>query len=663
MAYSLERTVKDADLVPISGAQIYVYDAEGALATLVTAGGAPTDNPAVSDALGYAAIFTAEQGYFTLKYLWGGRLRYVETQALAGSAPLTIAVDEATEQANIAQAFALTLEANAAGGYYNSVAEGVADAAVEVGEAFNVIADGRHYVAQKTAADAGEIVAEYNTTGAALLVGQVNASAFAGANDTASLNAAIAAAADLGAGAKVWLERDYSVTGITNPYGIELVGPGRALVPITGGTQQLNSYADVPGRYVIGEEYLDRVMQRLKLGASGSSGRIGCFLYGDSTVAGGYMSMSTVNLVARLFHARGIGNIGITNRGVASTTVADLNVLADLSATTDLAIIKYGINDGGNPDGTRLATFATTLDSKLTAIRAAANGGRGNLAIVLVGPNATADTPNGRDERWYEQLRGIYVAAARKHKCCYVDVYGYMRDARGGATVGWDDPYSDGRGVHPTDSVGARIWGLVVDAIIPNGWSQWWGTSQFRNVTNTSNAPSASAAPSAFLTGIDHARATVGNGWPIDGFVVSHRNPDGGAVQMLYPFTANDTRVLMRTANVSGDTWNRWTGAPEGLTLQNSWVSFGGTFGTAKAYIDAAKTVHCIGSIKSGTTTAGTLLFTLPAGMRPPADELCICAGSTGTVAVKIATNGEATLVTAGDATQTSLTGIKFLAA
>ncbi len=479
------------------------------------------------------------------------------------------------------------------------------------------------------------------------------------ADDTDEVNAATAAA---GPNGLVQLDGDFLVTDWVNPYGVQTVGPGKVVKAITGGVQQLNTYADVPGRYVYGEEYLDRVMQRLKLGASGSSGQIGCFLYGDSTVAGGYMSMSTVDLVKRLFHVRGIGNIAVTNRGVAGTTVSSLNVLADLAPTTDLAIIKYGINDGGNPDGTRLATFQTTLDAKLTAIRAAANGGRGNLAIVLVGPNATSDTPNGRDERWYEQLRGIYVEAARKHKCCYVDAYAYMRDARGGATVGWDDPYSDGRAIHPTDSVGARIWGLVVDAIIPNGWAQWWGTSVHRNVTNTANAPSASAAPSQFLTGIDHARATVGNGWPIDGFVVSHRNPDGGVIQFLYPFVANDTRVLVRTANISGDTWNRWTGAPENLTLQNSWVNYGGSFRAPWAYIDHAKTVHVEGMIKSGTTTPGTLLFTLPAGMRPPAEVICFGPSNGGLVQFKVATNGNVTLQSTGDAAWTSLSGIIFLA-
>lgn len=74
----------------------------------------------------------------------------------------------AASSANIAQAFALTLESNAAGGFYASLAEGIADAAVEVGEAFNIIENGRHYVGRKTAADAGEIIAEYSTVGADL---------------------------------------------------------------------------------------------------------------------------------------------------------------------------------------------------------------------------------------------------------------------------------------------------------------------------------------------------------------------------------------------------------------------------------------------------------------------------------------------------------------
>jgi hypothetical protein len=183
--------------VPISGAQVYVYDQTGALANLVTSGDAPTGNPVTSDSLGYAPVFVAVQGYYTLKYFWGGRLRLIETQALAGSAPIDVVLAEATEQADRAEGFALTLEANASGGFYASVAEGVADTAVEVGEAFNVITGGRHYVAQKTGAATGVIVAEYSTAASdavAVTPQKFDAVGDGVADDTAALTAFFAAA-------------------------------------------------------------------------------------------------------------------------------------------------------------------------------------------------------------------------------------------------------------------------------------------------------------------------------------------------------------------------------------------------------------------------------------------------------------------------------------
>lgn len=92
MAYSLERTVKDADLVPVSGALVYVYDVDGNLADLVTVGDVPTDNPATTGADGYAAIFAAHEGFYTLKYNWAGRERLIEATAVAGRGPIEIAL-------------------------------------------------------------------------------------------------------------------------------------------------------------------------------------------------------------------------------------------------------------------------------------------------------------------------------------------------------------------------------------------------------------------------------------------------------------------------------------------------------------------------------------------------------------------------------------------
>ena len=80
MAYSLERNLKDADGVPIIGAQTYVYNSEGQLATLVTAGDVPTVNPVVSGDGGYSAIFVADVGRYTLKHFWAGRERRMSAE-------------------------------------------------------------------------------------------------------------------------------------------------------------------------------------------------------------------------------------------------------------------------------------------------------------------------------------------------------------------------------------------------------------------------------------------------------------------------------------------------------------------------------------------------------------------------------------------------------
>jgi len=53
-------------------------------------------------------------------------------------------------------------------------------------------------------------------------------------------------------------------------------------------------------------------------------------------------------------------------------------------------------------------------------------------------------------------------------------------------------------------------------------------------------------------------------------------------------------------------------------TLLNSWVNYGGSWGTAGFYKDSFGIVHLTGLIKDGT--ANSIIFTLPVGSRPVAD-------------------------------------------
>lgn len=89
-------------------------------------------------------------------------------------------------------------------------------------------------------------------------------------------------------------------------------------------------------------------------------------------------------------------------------------------------------------------------------------------------------------------------------------------------------------------------------------------------------------------------------------------------------------------------------------TLLNSWVQFGLGFKELKYYKDKFNRVHISGMIKNGTSTLGTVLFTLPVGYRP-SQEILIPASAyfgTGTNdvfgAVRVQSTGNVTLHTAG---------------
>lgn len=55
------------------------------------------------------------------------------------------------------------------------------------------------------------------------------------------------------------------------------------------------------------------------------------------------------------------------------------------------------------------------------------------------------------------------------------------------------------------------------------------------------------------------------------------------------------------------------------LTLQNSWVAYGGSNQTPQYCLVGGGLVMLRGSCKNGTATDGTTLTTLPEGFRPPA--------------------------------------------
>lgn len=51
--------------------------------------------------------------------------------------------------------------------------------------------------------------------------------------------------------------------------------------------------------------------------------------------------------------------------------------------------------------------------------------------------------------KWYEQVRKVYIKAARDFKCAFIDTYSIWLDSRDAAGIYMDNPYSDGRAIHP----------------------------------------------------------------------------------------------------------------------------------------------------------------------------------------------------------------------
>ena len=90
--------------------------------------------------------------------------------------------------------------------------------------------------------------------------------------------------------------------------------------------------------------------------------------------------------------------------------------------------------------------------------------------------------------------------------------------------------------------------------------------------------------------------------------------------------TCTSIRVGANTYNAAiatkvNDAGTGTMGVPKTISLQNSWVT-NSTEDTPTYYKDLSGNVVIEGAIKNGTATAGTLLFTLPDGFRPPTGRL-----------------------------------------
>ncbi|RAS13559.1 SGNH/GDSL hydrolase family protein [Ensifer adhaerens] len=466
--------------------------------------------------------------------------------------------------------------------------------------------------------------------------------------------------------------RTYLVTDKTNN-GLELRGRGKLVTAITGGQWQHSTYADQG--IAFGREYLASAYMRMRAGQSSSGGTLGVCLAGNSWISGtpaAENGESVVTVMSRTFEDNGCVNVAFTNVGVAGTLWEHLDVLGTganpkrIGGNVKLLIITYVVNDGD--DALDITGYNSNLDymaakarEKLTAIRADADGTISNLSIILAIPGSTWDHPNGRDERWYEQVFALYRQLGREFSCAVFDGYRYFRDSRQAAGFWMDNPYGDGRAIHPGELMTGPFWAALVDAFFSRNNIGSIATNRHINQGAISGVPAASAIPTSYVFGIRQNRATVAQGWPMDGQLITYRNVDGPALQVLSSYASGARQVMTRISSAGFGGWEAWSGLAANLVLGTNITTVGSV--EAPKYwrgIDGDCTIA--GMITATAAIAvNAVIAATPVGFRPPLDVIFWGTdySSNANVRMRLKTNGE--IITETPISNGSLVAIRLV--
>lgn len=166
-------------------------------------------------------------------------------------------------------------------------------------------------------------------------------------------------------------------------------------------------------------------------------------------------------------------------------------------------------------------------------------------------------------------------------------------------------------------------------------------------------------------------RIANAHGTDVQNNVILNANP--GGVGIVVDSTAVNTRIGPNTygSGIATKVTDNGIGTMGVIktvsTFANAWGNIGvGPTSPARFYKDGHGTVHLAGLIGLGTTTQGTLMFTLPAGFRPdyPTRHPVLTNNGSALVAgeIRIGTDGQVTFWF-GQNTYVSLDGVTFPAA
>ena len=121
-----------------------------------------------------------------------------------------------------------------------------------------------------------------------------------------------------------------------------------------------------------------------------------------------------------------------------------------------------------------------------------------------------------------------------------------------------------------------------------------------------------------------------------------------------------DTMEIALDLELTGDFLQESIISP---TLQNSWTNYGTAYQGAGYWKDKCGVVHLCGLIKGGTTTAETVIFTLPVGYRPAISEKFFAVSMNAICIIDVYGTGNVAIKTGANSGWLSLSGISFKSA
>jgi hypothetical protein len=153
----------------------------------------------------------------------------------------------------------------------------------------------------------------------------------------------------------------------------------------------------------------------------------------------------------------------------------------------------------------------------------------------------TDDNLGHKGEIYCEEYNKGLRTLARKYACCYMDVYAMWQDARNGQDyMSAYDPGRPNELIHPGPPFKVLIASATYDLLFPT----YYRGGDILDLGQSGRL--FTALPAAYRLGITHEYVEQPNGWPIYGFLVTHRMSTGMYRQELTSFGSADKKVYVR---------------------------------------------------------------------------------------------------------------------